>query len=131
MFQFQKQKQRLIEFEMACPRKIEGVIRRDGLRNEEIYNRPDIRFGITDRIRYFGNLNWMKNERYPKIAYNGYVHGTRKRERQKKRWIDMIREDCRERHLTLHEATCRTQDRRVWRATIDKRVTRAIASPGP
>jgi len=69
----------------------------------------------------------MKNERYPKIAYNGYVHGTRKRGRQKKRWIDMIREDCKELHLTLQEATCRTQDRRVWRATIDERLTRAIA----
>src|SRR6218665_2213982 len=30
-----------------------------------------------------------------------------------------------------HDATCRTQDRRVWRATIDERVTRAMASPGP
>ena len=61
----------------------------------------------------------MKNERYPKIAYNGYVHGTRKRGRQRKRRIDMIREDSRELHLTLLEATCRTQDRRVWRAIID------------
>ena len=73
----------------------------------------------------------MKNERYPKIAYNGYVHGTRKRGRQKKRWIDMIREECSELHLTLQEATCRTQDRRLWRATIDERLTRAMASPGP
>ena len=74
----------------------------------------------------------MKNERYPKIAYNGYVHGTRKRGRQKKRWIDIIREDSSELHLTLQEATCRTQDRRVWRgATIDERLTRAMASPGP
>jgi len=73
----------------------------------------------------------MKNERYPKIAYNGYVHGARKRGRQKKRWIDMIEEDCKELHLTLQEATCRTHDRRVWRATIDERLTRAMASPGP
>src|SRR6218665_3604758 len=51
--------------------------------------------------------------------------------RQKKRWIDMIREDCSELHMTLHEATCRTQDRRVWRATIDERLTHAVASPGP
>src|SRR6218665_337602 len=78
-----------------------------------------------------GHLNRRKNERYPKIAYNGYVHGARKMGRQKKRWIDMIREDCKELHLTLHEATCRTQDRRVWRATIDERLTRAMASPGP
>src|SRR6218665_563964 len=39
----------------------------------------------------------------------------------------MISEDCRELHLTLHESTCRTQDRRVWRATIDERLTRAMA----
>src|SRR6218665_3063293 len=67
----------------------------------------------------------------PQIAYNGYVHGTRKRGRQKKRWIDMIRVDCSGLHLTIQEATCRTQDRRVWRATIDERLTRAMASPGP
>src|SRR6218665_3817068 len=95
----EKQKQRLRVFEMACLRKIEGVTRRDRIRIEEIFNGLNIRIGIIDRIRnkrlrYFGHLNWMKNERYPKIAYNGYVHGTRKRGRQKKRWIDMIREDC-------------------------------------
>src|SRR6218665_854410 len=33
--------------------------------------------------------------------------------------------------LTLHEATCRTQDRRMWRATIDERLTRSTASSGP
>ena len=121
---------------MVCLRKIEGVTRRDRIRNEEIFNRLNIRIGIIDRIRnkrlrYFGHLNRMKNERYPKIAYNGYVHGTRKRGRQKKRWINMIREDFSELHLTLQEVTCRTQDRRVWRATIDERLTRAMASPGP
>src|SRR6218665_976764 len=59
------------------------------------------------------------------------IHGARKRGRQKKRWIDIIREDCKELHLTLYEATRRTHDRRVWRATIDERLTRAMASPGP
>jgi len=57
----------------------------------------------------------MKNERYPN---NGYVHGTRKRGRQNKRWVDMIREDCEELHMTLPEAICMTQDRKLWRATI-------------
>ena len=131
----EKQKQRLRVFEMACLRKIEGVTRRDMIRNEEIFNRLNIRIGIVNRIRnkrlrYFGHLNRMKNERYPKIAYNGYVHGFRKRGRQKKRWIDMIRENGSELHPTLQEATCRTLDRRVWRATIDERLTIAMASPG-
>src|SRR6218665_317598 len=127
----EKQKQRLRVFQMACLRKIEGVTRRDRIRNEEIFNRLDIRLGIIDRIRnkrlrYIGHLNRMKNERYPKIAYNGYVHQTRKRGRQKKRWIDMIREVCKELHLTLHGTACRTQGMRVWRATIDERLTRAM-----
>jgi len=73
----------------------------------------------------------MQDGRYPKIACNGYVHGVRNRRRPKKRWIDMIREDCREMNMILQEATHLKRDRRVWRATIDERLTRATASPGP
>src|SRR6218665_3764502 len=65
----------------------------------------------------------------PKIVYiQRLCTWNQKRGRQKKRWIDMIREDCSELHLTLQEATCRTQDRRVWRATTDERLTRSMAS---
>ena len=38
------------------------------------------------------------------IAYNGYVvglHGARKRGKPQKRWIDMIRENYGELHMTL------------------------------
>ena len=99
------QKQRLRVFEMACLRKIEGVTRRDRIRNEEIYNRLNIKHDIVDRIqnrrlRYFGHVTRMQNERYPKIALNGYVHG-RRRGRPKKRWLDMIKEDCREMGLSV------------------------------
>src|SRR6218665_460193 len=100
--------------------------KRQDRKRRNIQQTIDIKLGIIDimrnkRLQYFGHLNRMKNERYPKIAYNGYVHGTRKSGRQQKRWIDMIREDCKELHLTLQEATCRTQGRGVWRATIDER----------
>src|SRR6218665_1637845 len=47
----EKQKQRLRVFEMACLRKIEGVTRRNRIRNDEIFNRLNIRIGIIDRIR--------------------------------------------------------------------------------
>ena len=72
------------------------VTRRDRIRKEEIFNRLNIRIGIIDiirnkRLQYFGHLNRMRNERYPKIAYNGYAHGTTKRGRSRKRWIDIIR----------------------------------------
>src|SRR6218665_615816 len=39
----EKQIQRLRVFEMACLRKIEGITRRDRIRNVEIFNRLDIR----------------------------------------------------------------------------------------
>src|SRR6218665_2444113 len=80
---------------------------------------------------FFGHLNLMNDERYPKIAYSGYVQGTRKRGRPKKRWIDMVREDCEELHMILQETTCMLQDRRVWRVTVDQWLMRAMASPGP
>jgi len=60
----------------------------------------------------------MQDERYPKIACYGCVHGVRKWGRPKKQWIDMITEDCKELNMTLQEATNMTRDNtRVWRAT--------------
>jgi len=130
------QKQRLRVFEMACLRRIEGVTRRDRIRNTEIYNRLNIRCDIVSRIqnrrlRYFGHMNRMGSDRYPKIALNGYVHGKRRRGRQKKRWMDMIKEDCSEMGITVQEATHRTQNRERWRASINERLLRARASPRP
>jgi len=55
-----------------------------------------------------------------KVVYNGYVYGARKRERSKKRWIDMIRKECKELHFTLQEATFMAQARRVWRVIVDE-----------
>jgi len=83
---------------MANLRRIKGVTRRHNIKNEEICNRPNIRCGIIDRIqnkrlRYFGHLIRMQDGGYLKIAYNGYVHGAKKRGRPKKRWLYMIKED--------------------------------------
>src|SRR6218665_2107426 len=101
----------------------------------KLYSRLNIRCGIIDRIQnkllcYFGHLTRMQDGRYPKIACKDYVHGVRNRGRPKKRWVDMIREDCKELNMTLQEAAHMTRDRKVWRATIDERLTRATESPG-
>ena len=66
------------------------------------------------------------------IALLADVHGVRNRGRPKKRWTDMIKEDCKELNMTLQEATHMMRDRIVLRATcIDERLTRATSSPGP
>jgi len=44
--------------------------------------------------QYFGHVQRMDHTRYPKLALHGYVYGTRKQGRPKKRWIDMEKDDC-------------------------------------
>lgn len=128
------QQNRLRMFEMACLRKIEGVTRRDRIRNEEIRSRlgsrPDIITRIQQRrLRYFGHVCRMGRDRYPKIAMNGYVHGQRARGRPKKRWIDMIRGDCETMGTTLHDATRQSLDRGSWRRSIAELPMRVSTSP--
>jgi len=128
------QQRRLKVFEMACLRKIEGVTRRDRIRNEEICNRLELRQNILSRIqqrrlRYFGHINRMTNNRYPKTALNGHVHGQRGRGRPKKRWLDMIQSDCEEMGLEIQDITRLAQDRNRWRRTIGELPLRVSASP--
>ena len=78
---------------MTCLRKIEGVTRRDRIRNIEIRGRlhvqQDIVGNITKRrLRYFGHISRMDNGRYPKIAFNGYFHTPTEKERKAKEKMD-------------------------------------------
>ena len=126
------QKQRLRVFEMACLRKIEGVTRREKIRNEEIRERVGCCQEIDRRIRkrrlkYFGHVNRMPPERYPRIALYGYVHGKRNQGRPKKRWIDNIKNDCIEMNSDLYDATSQTRNREGWRKSVEKLPLRAQA----
>jgi hypothetical protein len=128
------QKKRLKVFEMACLRKIEGVTRREKIRNEEIrervgcYQEIDRRI-MKRRLRYYGHVNRMSAERYPKIALYGYVHGRRTQGRPKKRWLDNIRSDCKEMDMELYDATLKSRNREGWRISVEKLPLRAKASP--
>jgi len=60
---------RLKTFEMACLRKIEGVTRRDSIKNTEIQGRLGWTQDLISRIQqrrlhYFGHVVRMKNDRY-------------------------------------------------------------------
>ena len=105
---------------MSCLRKIEGVTRRDRIRNEEIFDRLKLSQDIYNRIRqrrlrYFGHVNRMSQYRYPKLALEGYVQGRRGRGRPKKRWLDVVRSDCADMGLTIHDAIHLAQDSDAWR----------------
>ena len=107
--------QRLKSFEMTCLRKIEGVIRRDRLRNTVVQERLGLTKDIIARIQqrqlqYFGHVIRMDQGRYPKLALEGYVHGKRNRGRPKRRWLDGIKEDLVSLNMTIQEATRTEQD---------------------
>jgi len=118
------QAERLKVFEMACLRKIEGVTRRDRIRNEEIYRRVGMNQDILSRIqqrclRHFGHISRLQDNRYPKIALHGRHQGQRCIRRPKKRWIDTIRSDCEEMNMNIQEALHHAEDRTNWRRSID------------
>ena len=120
------QKNRLRVLEMTFLRKIEGVTRRDRIRNKEIYDRLSLRQTVIQRIqqrrlRYFGHVARMGQNRFPRIAMEGYVHGERGRGRPKKRWMDQVRQDCEEMGFeSIQDATWIAQDRECWRTLVNE-----------
>ena len=77
------------------------------------------------RMQYFGHVQRMDHTRSPKLALHGYVHGTR---RPKKRWTDMVKDECKQRDIDIHHATEMTQHRSAWRSLV-KLPMHASASP--
>jgi len=73
------------------------------------------------RMQYFGHVQRMDHTRYPKLVLSGYVHGTRKQGRPKKRWTDMVKDDCRQRDLDIHQATEMIHHRLAWRSLVRER----------
>jgi len=121
-------KNRLKAFKMACLRKIVGVTKRDRIRNTEIPSRLNWQKDIIKRIqqrrlKYFGHVARMNTERYPYMAFYGQVQGTRRKGRQKKRWVDTIKQDCKEMHLKFYDAIQMTQNRQVWRKSVEELLT--------
>ena len=45
----------------------------------------------TRRLTYFGHVNRIQSERFPRVLLHGYTHGRRPKGRPKKKWIDNIR----------------------------------------
>jgi len=81
------------------------VTRRDRISNKEVYDRVGLIQDVANRIQqrrmqYFRHVQIIDHTRYPKLALHGYVHETRRQGRPKKRWIDMVKDDCKQRDVT-------------------------------
>ena len=126
--------QRLRVFEMACLRKIWGVTRKDRLRNTKIrdllHYHIDLPTSImTKKLKYFGHVKRMSNERYPKILLEGNIKGNRPRGRPEKRWLEDIKQWCDDMDIpSVAEAGHLACNREPWRRLVG---ARGKPSPGP
>ena len=124
----------LLVFEMMCLRKIMGVSRLDKIRNTIIRDTLGLKHTVTDkitqkRLRFFGHVQRMGNDRYPKIVLEGNVHGKRPRGRPPKKWLDTVKTDCTARNISSVTTAGRmAKDRVVWHGITMDQMARQSAS---
>jgi hypothetical protein len=75
-----------------------------------------VKFIKSSRIRWYGYVERMQNERMPKQIAVATIEGTRKRGRPRKRWKDEVEEDLNIMGITNGRAAAR--DRRKWRKIV-------------
>ena len=66
----------------------------------------------------FGHVERMEEKRLPNAALHGHVVGKRSRGRQKKTWMDTVREDLKEKSIDLTRIGEATRNRDVWRNLV-------------
>jgi len=71
------------------------------------------------RLTWFGNVTRMKGNRLPVAALYGQVEGTRSRERQPKKWMDIVREDLMAQGMNMREAVDNSRNRMIWRSLVE------------
>lgn len=115
--------QRLLVAEMSWLRRIIGRSRREKIRNEKTREELGVDETIVEkikkrRLRWFGHVRRMAKQRLPNAALHGHVEGERSRGRQRKTWIDNIKEDLKEKGTNLAEIREKIKNREVWRKFI-------------
>ena len=112
---------RILVAEMGWLRKIAGISRRERRRNEDIRAELAQTVTLVDRIQekrlqWFGHVERMKTDRLPVKALHAKIEGKRSRGRQRKRWIDNVTADIKERGSCMQMAKELVHNREEWRS---------------
>jgi hypothetical protein len=75
-----------------------------------------VKFIKSSRIRWYGHVERMQNQRMPKQIAAATIEGTRKRGIPCKRWKDEVEEDLNIMEIKNRRAAAR--DRRKWRTIL-------------
>ena len=116
------EEKRLDAFEMRMLRCIMGVRWDDFVRNEDIRARlcqPPVSMKLRRaRLKWFGHVERMGEERQVKGVMNAVMEGRRPVGRPRTRWKDVLRRDLRSSGLSLGEAAAEAQDRDRWKTIV-------------
>lgn len=113
---------RVLAFERKCYRKVLGITWQQKVTNEEVYARVSVKENIMQKIiqrklRLFGHICRMKDDRKIKTLMFGTMAGNNKRGRPHKEWIDDIVEWC---GKNLQELRWAALDRQLWFRIVKK-----------
>src|SRR6218665_82304 len=114
---------RLLVADMSWLRRIIGRSRREKVRNEQTRKELGAQETVVQKIKkrrlqWFVHVERMEEKRLPNAALHGRVEGKRSRGRQRKTWMDNVREDPKERNIDLTRIGEATRNREVWRNLV-------------
>ena len=118
----ERDKSRIQAAEMKFCRSLLGKTKMDRIRNEGIRNEirvVDVQSKIeTSRLRWFGHMMRMEEERIPKRAFKEKLIEKRPRGRPRKRWKDAVMENIKNRGVNANEIVREEwwRDREKWRS---------------
>ena len=109
--------------EMGWLRRILGVSRIQRLRNDFIRSKLKQEETLCEkiekkRLRWFGHVERMEDNRLPHRALHCYIEGTRSRGRPKKTWLDCVKQDFDRRKIDIRNVTELARDRIGWRNLV-------------
>src|SRR6218665_1742092 len=70
------------------------------------------------RLQWFGHVERMEDKILSNAALHGHVEGNRSSGRQRKTWMDNVREDLKEKNIDLTRIGEATSNREVWRNLV-------------
>jgi hypothetical protein len=114
---------KILATEMSWLRRIKGRSRRERIRNTTTRKELGAEVTVVEkiqnrRLRWFGHVERMDNRRLPVAALHGWVEGERSRGRQRKTWIDNVKEDLKSKGTDLTMVCETVRDRALWRNFI-------------
>lgn len=119
----EKNKKKLKALEMDFWRRSCGVSRLEHIRNEEIRQRMAVQGSIIDtieekRLRWYGHLQRMHSDRWPKKVWDWTPNIRRKRGRPPRNWAQEVHESMEARGLQEGDWL----DKKAWRAGCEIRL---------